>query len=55
MSARLLGPPKNGRYPFRYRSAAQTDIRLSFARERRRLARERRNGKKKKEKDACAG
>lgn len=33
--ARLLDKKRGGRYPFRYRSAAETDLRATFARLRR--------------------
>ena len=38
MSAKLFDlPDKSGRYPFHYRSAAQTDLAETFRRERERL------------------
>jgi hypothetical protein len=37
VGARLLDLPKKGKYPFEYRNAAQTDIRLTWAKERERL------------------
>ena len=36
MSA-ILAPKRDGRYPFQYRDAAHTDVRLTWERERKRL------------------
>lgn len=39
--SRLLDPKKNGRYPFKYRPAARTNLAARFRLELRRLRRER--------------
>lgn len=46
--AKLLDPKKNGRYPFQYRKAAETDVRKTFERARR-------EQQKKAEEAAAAG